>query len=102
MFDNIDKDIAELFTKTKQAFINSDEEKAKSSWQYEKKITKSCDEIIKKLAKGNLSVNETVSFTLMARYFKRIAAHLTNIATSVILPITDLDYFDEDRRNNES
>jgi hypothetical protein len=37
----------------------------------------------------------------MARYFKRIAAHLTNIATSVILPLTDLDYFDERRSEDE-
>ena len=53
--------------------------------------------IIEELAKSNLSTNEAVCFTLMARYYKRIAAHLTNIATSVILPLTDLDYFDERR-----
>ena len=53
--------------------------------------------IIAKLAKSDLPVNAAVCFTLMARYFKRITAHLTNIATSVILPLTDLDYFDEKR-----
>jgi len=36
----------------------------------------------------------------MARYFKRIAAHLMNIATSVILPVTNLDYFDQ-RKTDE-
>ena len=47
------------------------------------------------MAHGNLSVNEAVCFTLTARHFKRLAAHLTNIATSVILPLSELDYFDE-------
>jgi phosphate uptake regulator len=51
----------------------------------------------KELAKSEMSVNEAVCFTLIARYFKRIVAHLVNIATSVVLPLSDLDYFDEKR-----
>ncbi|MBU1062217.1 MAG: hypothetical protein KJ957_00050 [Candidatus Omnitrophica bacterium] len=98
LFNNIEKEISELFQKTKEAFIESDEDKATLSWHYETKIAKHCDETIEKLAKGNLSVNESVCFTLMARYFKRITAHLTSIATSVILPLSDLDYFDEKRK----
>jgi len=98
MFNNIEGEILELFKQTKKAFIDSDEEKAVESWQYEREIGIRCDEIIEKLAKSKLSVNEAVCFTLMARFFKRIAAHLTNIATSVILPLTDLDYFDEKRK----
>ena len=101
LFNHTDEEILTLFAMTKEAFINSDEEKAKQCWEYERKLTKKCDHIVETLAKGNLTVNEAVTFTLIARYFKRIAAHLTNIATSVILPISDLDYFDEDRRNEE-
>jgi phosphate uptake regulator len=48
-----------------------------------------------KLAASDLSTNEGVCYTLVARYFKRIAAHLVNISTSVVLPISQLDYFDE-------
>ncbi len=55
--------------------------------------------LIEKVAKGdNLSTNEAVCFALTARYFKRITAHLSNIATSVVLPLSELDYFDEKRR----
>ncbi len=99
LFDDMDKDILVLFQETKDAFMQSDEKKATLAWKYEKKITSSCDKIVGMLAVGNLSVNEAVCFTLIARYFKRIAAHLTNIATSVILPLTDLDYFDENRKD---
>ena len=62
-----------------------------------KKIGKGCDEIVKKLAQSDLTVNEAVCFALIARHFKRITSHLTNIATSVVLPLSDIDYFDEKR-----
>ncbi len=96
-FSNIEKEIADLFQKTKDAFIESDETKANLSWEYETRIAKHCDEIVEKAAKSNLTVNEAVCFALIARYFKRITAHLSNIATSVVLPLSDLDYFDEKR-----
>ncbi|MDP8253590.1 MAG: PhoU domain-containing protein [Candidatus Kaelpia aquatica] len=97
LFNNIDQEIAELFKDTKKAFLESDEDIAIASWNYERQIAKRCDQILEKLAKSNISVNEAVCFTLIARHFKRIAAHLTNIATSVVLPLSDLDYFDESR-----
>lgn len=98
LFNSLDCEIAELFKQTKKAFIESDEEKAVASWDYQEKIKKRCEGVIEKLAKGGVSVNEAVCFTLIARHFKRITAHLTNIATSVVLPITELDYFDERRK----
>ncbi|MDP8216647.1 MAG: PhoU domain-containing protein [Candidatus Kaelpia imicola] len=97
LFNNIDQEIAVLFKDTKKAFLESDEDTAVASWNYERQIAKRCDETLEKLAKSDISVNEAVCFTLIARYFKRIAAHLTNIATSVVLPLSDLDYFDEKR-----
>ncbi|NQT75909.1 MAG: hypothetical protein HQ566_05240 [Candidatus Omnitrophica bacterium] len=98
LFNVMEKDILELFKKTKEAFIESDEAQARTSWKFETKIKNRCNEIIEKAAKSNLTVNEAVCFALTARYFKRIAAHLTNIATSVIVPLSDLDYFDEKHR----
>ncbi len=96
-FDSLDSDIVKLFGQTRDAFIGADEEKARSTWDYHRRINKACDKIVKKVAKSNLSVNEAVSFALIARYFKRIVSHLVNIATSVVLPLSDLDYFDEKR-----
>ena len=98
LFNNLEEEILKLFKQAKKAFIESDESKASSSWNYEREIVKKCDDIIRQTAKSNFSTNEAVCFVLMARYFKRIAAHLSNIATSVILPLPDLDYFDENRK----
>jgi phosphate uptake regulator len=72
-----------------------------ASWDYETKIAKKCDAIIQEVAKSNLSVNEAVAYALIARHFKRICAHLANIATSVVLPLSDLDYYDEKRLEKE-
>ncbi len=94
-FDNLDKDILALFGRTKDAFIGADEAKAKSTWDYHIRINKNCDKIVEKLANSELSVNEAVCFALIARHFKRIVSHLVNIATSVVLPLSDLDYYDE-------
>jgi phosphate uptake regulator len=99
-FDSLDNDIVTLFEQTKDAFIEGNEDEARSAWKYERTIARGCDKIIEQLAKSNLPVNQAVCFTLVARHFKRIVAHLVNIATSVVLPLSDLDYFDE-RRTNE-
>jgi len=96
-FDELDKDVSTLFQLTREAFVGSDETKAQMAWGYENKVAKWCDNVVSKLARSDLSVNEAVCFTLIARYFKRIVAHLVNIATSVVLPLSDLDYFDEKR-----
>ena len=99
-FDGIDKDILTLFEQTKDAFIGANEDKAKLAWGYEKGIAKECDRIVERVAHSDLSVNQAVCFALVARHFKRIMAHLVNIATSVILPLSELDYFDERRAND--
>lgn len=101
-FKGMDKDIIKMFDDTKKAFIESNEEAATKIWQSERSIVKACEGIIKSLADSNLNANEAVAFTLVSRYFKRIAAHLTNIATSVILPLSELDFFDERKRNEEA
>jgi len=96
-FNGMDEEIAALFKLTKEAFGESDEEKAQMAWGYENKLAKWCDSVLTELAHSDVSVNEAVCFTLIARYFKRIVAHLVNIATSVVLPLSDLDYYDEKR-----
>ena len=98
-FDELDGQILSLFAQTKEAFIESNELKAQSSWDYEHKIAKRCDDIILELAESSLSVSQAVAYTLIARHFKRIVAHLVNIATSVILPLSHIDYFDESTAN---
>ncbi|MHC5146906.1 MAG: phosphate signaling complex PhoU family protein [Planctomycetota bacterium] len=94
-FNGMNDNLLTLFKDTKKAFVREDDAKAKATYQLESKLVKECDAILVKLAESELSTNEGVCYTLIARYFKRIAAHLVNISTSVMLPVSQLDYFDE-------
>lgn len=102
LFNNLDGEIMDEFNKTRNAFKNSDEEIARDVLNIELSVVKRCDEILKKLSSNNLKTNEAVCYTLIARYFKRISAHLANIGTSVILPVSDLDFFDEKERREKN
>ncbi|MCD6393833.1 MAG: hypothetical protein J7M40_10025 [Planctomycetes bacterium] len=94
-FNHLEDEVKELFTNTKEAFMESDNARAISSWDVETTMAKKLDETIEVIAASDLTVNQAVCYTLIARHFKRIMAHLVNIATSVVLPISDLDYYDE-------
>ena len=102
LFDDIDREIIDEFSKTMRAFKDSDEKLARDVLNIEREIVKKCDGILNKLASGSLGTNEAVCYTLIARYFKRISAHLTNIGSSVVLPISNLDFFDEKLRRKEA
>ncbi len=95
LFDDLDKDMMDLFAQTRDAFIESDEEKATRAWDSQKIIKEKCDNIVRTLASSDYSVNEAVCFTLIARFIRRMSSHLTNIATSVVVPLTELDYYYE-------
>jgi len=102
LFGNLSQRISEMFDKTKKAFVESDRNIAEDMWSVERELAKKLDKTIEHLASSDIDTNQAVCFTLIARYFKRISAHLTNIATSVVLPISELDFYDERHRNPES
>ena len=94
-FNGMNDNLLKLFRDTKKAFVKEDSEKVKATYKLESMLVKECDAILENLAKSDLSTNEGVCYTLIARYFKRVAAHLVNISTSVVLPVDKLDYYDE-------
>ena len=89
--------VENLFSKTRKAFERSDEEIARSIMAKGVRINGQCDMLIKQLIVDNLPTKKAVAYTLMTRYLKRISSHLTNIATSVITSVDNLDYLDEPR-----
>jgi phosphate uptake regulator len=98
-FGTLPDDVALLFTRTHEAFVNSNEDVARRVIGDHHKAEKLCNEVLEKVSHDNaLAVNDAVSLALLARFLKRIAAHLGNIATSVVMPLDRLDYFDERRK----
>lgn len=88
------KDILVWFDETKTAFDNVDEELAKTTRENAFQSEKECDRIAWELIniKGK---RDAVALALLFRFFKRVAAHLGNICTSVTMPLDKLDYYDE-------
>ncbi len=59
-------------------------------------LAKKCDAMISDLMEDELPTRDAVLLTLLARYLKRVSLHLSNIASSVVMPLHRLDYFDEE------
>lgn len=58
-------------------------------------LSKRCDDLLRKVARGDYKTGEAVNLTLGIRFYKRVVGHLLNLLSSVIMPLHKLDYFDE-------
>jgi len=90
-------EVEDLFTLTREAFRDSDAEKARTVIRRFGTFSKACDRLIQDLLqqRDDLPTAEGVAYSLLARHLKRIGAHLSNIATAVVAPVHRLDYADE-------
>ena len=93
----IKRSIDQMFAGVTLAFAQSDEIAAHSINSASGTITQKSDLLLEQLIRDNLPTDKAVAYTLLTRYFKRISAHLSNIATSVVVPLPRLDYHDEPR-----
>lgn len=85
----------DLFEPTLQAFMTSDKELGQKGLAKGQELAKRCDALIDNLLKENLPCREAILAALTARYLKRICLHLTNVSSSVVMPLHRIDYFDE-------
>jgi len=94
-------DTEALFEPTAAATVNSDREQAERAVEAGRALAARCGDLVDDLLRSELSTREAVLLALTARYLKRIALHLTNIASSVVMPLHRLDYFDEERADSK-
>jgi phosphate uptake regulator len=87
--------ILETFNKVAAAFSQADEKTGYEIIQKEVEMGKEFDGMIKDIADSSLATRHAVVVTLVTRHFKRIDAHLGNIASTVVMPLHKIDYFDE-------
>lgn len=95
-FTQLLADVEELFEPTATATVESDKVMAETAVEEGRQIAARCNCMIDDLMTSELPTREAVLLTLSARYLKRIALHLTNVASSVVMPLHRLDYFDEE------
>ncbi|MCG8336060.1 MAG: hypothetical protein MJE63_16215 [Proteobacteria bacterium] len=84
--------VSTVFDATIKAFETEDDVLAAEIIQDEVKWNKRFDAFIGEIAGSNLKTREAVCTVLMVRTLKRLQAHLSNIASSVVLPVHHIDH----------
>ena len=84
-----------LFKNSRQAFSESDEEMAALVIQKAKAAGRGFEKTIRELTVSHLATNDAVCLVLTLRFYKRLVAHMSNIATTVVMPVDLIDFYDE-------
>lgn len=83
------------FQKVAKGFAKADEKLGYDVVESELRFGRQLDDTVILLANSDLAAKDAVCLTLACRHMKRISAHLGNIASSVVMPVHKIDYFDE-------
>lgn len=86
---------AELLELTRQGFAESDDDIAAEIIAATRRLNRQCEKDIRTIADEDLGTHDAVSLVLALRFIKRISSHLSNIATTVVMPVDLLDFHDE-------
>jgi phosphate uptake regulator len=84
--------ISGLMAGCREVFDSQDTEAATALIVEAKQIEDLCDDQIRFLVQGNDAGRMAPAYVLAYRYFKRVAAHVRNIASSVVQPVHKLDF----------
>lgn len=87
-----------MFGMVIKATRDSDERQARQALTKAVEIRAHCDRLIQELFRDEAKIefHEAVAYSLLARHYKRVAAHLANIATAVLGKLEDLDFYSDD------
>lgn len=89
--------IKNIFAKAKQAFEESDEELAGQVIKKAKAEGKRYEEMIREITTSDIGTHDAVCLVLVLRFYKRLVAHMSNIASTVVMPVDMIDFYDEDQ-----
>lgn len=51
--------------------------------------------LIRELTASDLRTADAVCMVLVLRFYKRLVSHMSNIATSIVMPVDLIDFYDE-------
>jgi phosphate transport system protein len=94
-FRAIIRELDESFEPVAKSFEESDRELGHATVRKTRALAKRAEMVIDRLLEEDPPRRRAVAYALLARYLKRISAHLANIATSTVMPLHKLDFFDE-------
>lgn len=85
-----------IFDATREAFLTSNRAMAQQTLEAARAVARDGESMVWDIAeRGDLSNKAAVFYAVSTRHVKRIASHLSNIATAVVQPVDWLDYADE-------
>ena len=87
--------IRAIYAKTRRAFAESDGELAGEIIKLARAEGRGHEAQIRAITTGDLRTQDAVCLVLVLRFFKRLVAHMSNIATTVVMPIDLIDFYDE-------
>ena len=72
-----------------------DRERAQELTVEGRSVAKRCDRLIEAIAASDYPASKAVSATLATRFYKRIEGHFLNLLSSILMPLDELDHYDE-------
>ncbi|CAN5843411.1 hypothetical protein BH23ACT4_BH23ACT4_04750 [soil metagenome] len=87
------KRVASLLKESLEAFRSQDTQKVHSLIQGIDTDTTHYDEHIVEFVNSDLPGRQAAPRALFYRYMKRISAHLSNVLTSIVMPVDRIDYY---------
>ncbi len=87
--------ITGMFEDTKMAFHDSDEELAGKVIKRAKKQGREYESMIREIMTSNIETHDAVCLVLALRFYKRVVAHMSNITSTVVMPVDMIDFYDE-------
>jgi phosphate transport system protein len=85
------------FAEVVPVFESSDHERAVELIREGRDLTRRCDAVVGRVARSDYPASTATCIVMGARFYKRIAAHVLNVLSSVVMPLHKLDYYDEKR-----
>jgi len=93
--------ITRLLAKARNIYKSEDEGDAKAFIAQADALAKHCDARTNAMVMREDKDGAAAVSALTYRYYKRILAHSMNIITSLVVPVDQLDYYDEDEEGRE-
>lgn len=84
-----------MFARTKKAMLENNTALAKEVITKKSEVSKSCNLLVQQLLSitdTDMPAGEAAAYALLARYYKRVESHLSNLASSVVSPVPLLDF----------
>lgn len=84
------------FRSCADVFSRSRKDEALELIQQGRETARRCDRLIAEIGRGDHDAATTTALILGTRYYKRIGGHVLNVLSSVVVPLDEVDYYDED------